>query len=138
MKTYSKLALFLTVAFATLSCNDDVPKPDVIRGVWVVQMLKTSSIDITPSDGDNLGLNFRDENSFTIWFTVNTCGGIYSINNNGNISFEITDFCTQTCCDSEESDIYGDILLESDRFTLEEDELIISGSGGEVKFKRFN
>ncbi len=136
MRNYSALVLMLSFAFTTLGCKDDVPKPDVI-GVWIVQEFKTTDVYITPPDGDNLGLNFRDENSFTIGFTVNSCGGIYSINSNGNISFEITDFCTQTCCDSEESDIYGGILLESDRFTLEEDELIISSTNGEVRFRRF-
>ncbi len=135
MRNYLALILTLSFAFTIFGCKEDVPKPDVI-GVWIVEEFKTTDVNITPPDGDNLVLNFRDENSFTIGFTRNTCDGIYSINNNGNISFEITGFCTQACCDSEESDIFGRIVLFGTQFSLEEDQLTISDSEGEVEFKK--
>ncbi len=137
MRNYSALVLMLSFAFTTLGCNYDVAKPNVIRGVWMVQALKTANVDFVPAAGDTLLLDFKDANSYALRLTVNTCGGNYSIDNNGDISFDLP-WCTKAGGDSEESFVFRAILQSVTQFLLEEEQLIISGLGDEIQLRRLN
>ncbi len=137
MKNYLAVVLSLSFVFSTLSCNYDTAKPDVIRGVWMVQTLKSSNVDFVPAAGDTLFLDFKDANSYGLRLTQNICRGNYSINSNGDISFDSAG-CTKVGGDSEESFVFRAILKSVTKFFLEEDQLIISGLDDEIQLRRLN
>lgn len=124
------------MAISISSC-DKAKDPELLKGNgWKAAHLTKTSEDTTLFVTGEYILAFVNSTDYTFTLDINTCGGRYAVARNDKINFR-EGYCTEACCDSELAADILKVILESGRYSVSEDTLLLEAGSDQLYFISF-
>jgi heat shock protein HslJ len=128
-----KKPTFLILALISLflyGCDKNDNKRNLANTSWEVTTIVFGDAQINAPAA--YILHFYQDNSFGIQLDINSCGGEYTESKKNRISFDYIN-CTEACCDSQFAQDIVEILLVSNSYALNNNQLDIFSAQKSLK-----
>lgn len=134
MRLIKILSILISLTAIVIGCKKKSLDSDFVNYSWKVKSLKSDKSIFKSRIDESLLLSFPDEDSYRADIGVNICSGQIIIPNDGKLNFQ--GGCTLICCDSEDGELYREILSSADSYFMKGDQLTILGPDGSISFEQ--